>query len=695
MRPSLARAPSPTLRTRPQPKNGSASAPSEALAPMHAAPSTPPAPVHAPPSPTATPAAPAHANAAPYPAAHAAAHAAPANPGPRPTVAEPATTVKPAATAPVATVQTAAATNATTTATTATAASPCANKPEITQLNRPILQQEVAESIAGLQVCKAPGSDGMPAELLKSGGVCLEKTVTMLFNLIWQTETVPEHWRQGVVVSIHKAGSKTDPSNYRPITLLPVLDKLYMTILTKRLQACVPLHDHQFAFREKRGTIDALFCLNEPIRLRTAQGKPTYVLFHDIKKAYDTVWRDGLLYKLHHKGVQGRMWRMIKNMYNSARSAPRLEGSVGESYAIHQGVAQGCPMSPILFDVFIDGLIESLSSPDMPDGVSIGCADTAHDSLQQGAIGYADDIAAASTSPEGMKLRLKCAELHGRMWKCAANVPKCKIMICAPRKQAAAMAAQHKNTFVYEGQVLEVVPTYKQLGVMLSADGTWQAQGEYSLQRLQRTFHAWKRALQDPAIDIKVKLQIIKTFIKPVATYGMELWDAQLCDKATQKAVDHLEVALNRILRIAMGLPSGPMRRFLPNSLLHSDTGIRCFRDDMTVAHMRYMRKIEGKHDIDILAAVASDSKNCPIHPKAPSWWHCTDDMTTRVDAAVCQAAEAKAAGIAAQQQAPQATLQNLTFHRMPRTRRWMVKCPASARTELSTMLCSHIGSLC
>jgi hypothetical protein len=188
---------------------------------------------------------------------------------------------------------------------------------------------------------------------------------------------------------------------------------------------------------------------------------------------------------------------------------------------------------------------------------------------------------------------------------------------------------------------------------MLSADGTWQAQGEYSLQRLQRTFHAWKRALQDPAIELKVKLHIIKTFIKPVATYGMEIWDAQQCDRAAQKAVSHLDVALNRILRIAMGLPTGPMCRFLPTSLLHSDTGVRCFRDDMTVAHMRYMRKIEGKHDIDILTAVASDSKNCPGDPKAPSWWQRTDDMAARVNEAVRRADDVKAANSAAQEQSP------------------------------------------
>lgn len=522
---------------------------------------------------------------------------------------------------------------------------------ELTKLNKPIQQQEVAACIAGLKVCKAPGIDGMPAELLKAGGECLERIVAKLFNLIWQTETVPEQWRQGVVVSLHKQGSKADPGNYRPITLLPVLDKLYMTVLTKRLQDCVPLHDHQFAFREKRGTIDALFCLDEPIKLRTSRGQHTYVLFHDIKKAYDTVWLDGLLYKLHHKGVQGQIWRMIRNMYKSARSAPRLDGVMGDSYAIHQGVAQGCPMSPILFDVFIDELIESLSSPDLPDGVCIGPTAATQEGFQQGAIGYADDIAAATTTPEGMNLRLRCAELHGRMWKSAANVPKCKIMVCAPRKQAAAAAEAHKSTFIYEGQILQVVPAYKQLGVMLSADSTWQAQGAYALQRLQRTFHAWKRALQDPAIEIKVKLHIIKTFIKPVATYGMELWDAQQRDHATQKAVNHLDVALRRILRTAMGLPIGPMGRFLPTALLHSDTGVRCFKDDMTVAHLRYMRKMEGQHGIDILTAVTADSKNCPRNAKAPSWWQRTAVMKAHVDAAVAKVEADRAADSDAQAQ--------------------------------------------
>ena len=82
---------------------------------------------------------------------------------------------------------------------------------------------------------------------------------------------------------------------------------------------------------------------------RLREDKKTYALFLDIQKAYDTVWRDGLWYKLWDMGIKGRMWCVIKKMYMSSRNAVLLEGEKSDLFNVEQGVAQGCSLSPILF----------------------------------------------------------------------------------------------------------------------------------------------------------------------------------------------------------------------------------------------------------------------------------------------------------------------------------------------------------
>ena len=103
-----------------------------------------------------------------------------------------------------------------------------------------------------------------------------------------------------------------------------------------------------------------LFTLNELIQGRLKEGKKSFSFFLDIQKAYDSVWRNGLWLKLWNMGVKGKMWRVIKTMYNSSRSAVLFEGEKSSTFSLEQGVAQGCSFSPILFSVFISDLLEEI-----------------------------------------------------------------------------------------------------------------------------------------------------------------------------------------------------------------------------------------------------------------------------------------------------------------------------------------------
>ena len=118
----------------------------------------------------------------------------------------------------------------------------------------------------------------------------------------------------------------------------------------------------------------------------------TYALFLDVQKAYDTVWRNGLWVKLWDLGVRGRMWRVIKRMYEASRSAVLLDGEKSASFSVEQGVAQGCSLSPILFSVFINDLLKEAEL-----GIHLG---------EGGRIGgmlFADDFVRLSDSKEQLQ----------------------------------------------------------------------------------------------------------------------------------------------------------------------------------------------------------------------------------------------------------------------------------------------------
>ena len=125
------------------------------------------------------------------------------------------------------------------------------------------------------------------------------------------------------------------------------------------------LDEGQSGFRKKRSCIDNVYTLNEIVQGRLREGKKTYAFFLDVQKAYDTVWRNGLWVKLWGLGVRGRMWRVIKRMYEASRSAVLLDGEKSASFSVEQGVAQGCSLSPILFSVFINDLLKEVEKAEL------------------------------------------------------------------------------------------------------------------------------------------------------------------------------------------------------------------------------------------------------------------------------------------------------------------------------------------
>ena len=173
-------------------------------------------------------------------------------------------------------------------------------------LDTPFTMREVQSALGKLHNHKAPGKDGMQAELLKYSGRIGAQMLTDLYNVVHKAERMPSGWRDGVMVPLPKSGDLTDCNNYRGLTLMPALKKVFSQVMVARLTTHVPLHDHQYGFRKGRSTLDALFALHAAVEPRVQSGLVSCLLFLDWSKAYDRVMHDAFLDRLAHKGVTGK-----------------------------------------------------------------------------------------------------------------------------------------------------------------------------------------------------------------------------------------------------------------------------------------------------------------------------------------------------------------------------------------------------
>ena len=175
--------------------------------------------------------------------------------------------------------------------------------------------------------------------------------------------------------------------------------------LVERLDKGRLLHEGQAGFRLKRSCIDNVYTLSELVQGRLREGKTTYAFFLDVQKAYDMVWRDGLWLKLWDMGMKGRIWRVIKKMYESSRSAVLLEGEQSAAFNVEQGVAQGCSLSPILFSVFINGLLKEVEQAELGIELSNGAI--------IGGMLFADDFVGVSDSGEELQMLCMLTVVNG------------------------------------------------------------------------------------------------------------------------------------------------------------------------------------------------------------------------------------------------------------------------------------------
>ena len=187
----------------------------------------------------------------------------------------------------------------------------------------------------------------------------MKNAIVSLFNIVLKSGTVPTDWCTGIIIPLFKnKGSVDDVNNYRGITLLSVLGKLFTSALNSRLttylEGISALGEDQAGFREGYSTLNHIFVLHCLIDFYLQKNKRLYCAFVDYSKAFDLIDRSTLWIKLLGIGIKGKVINVIYNLYASAKSCVKKKNDLSQYFSCNVGVRQGDNLSPLLFATFLN-----------------------------------------------------------------------------------------------------------------------------------------------------------------------------------------------------------------------------------------------------------------------------------------------------------------------------------------------------
>ena len=323
--------------------------------------------------------------------------------------------------------------------------------------NVDITEENIQKAISRLKNGKACGVDNIPAEFLKYGGSTLTKSLFNLFKTFILLESFPTDWHQGIIKPIHKAGSKEVLDNYRGITITSNVYKVFASTLESRLmdhlEANNILGELQGAYRKGRRLEDNVYILKGLCALRKSRKTKTHMAFIDISKAFDTVDRQKLFELLWVKGIQGKAWRLLHNLYKNIQNRVIFGEYETDWFYNTNGVKQGCILSPTLFSLVMTDLVQMLSD----EGLGIEYRGELIPALL-----YADDVVLMASSDEELQQMLNTAAKFSGKWKMKFNGTKSKVLTVGKRTD--------KNKWWSLGPGVRISETehYKYLGIHFS-----------------------------------------------------------------------------------------------------------------------------------------------------------------------------------------------------------------------------------
>ena len=370
----------------------------------------------------------------------------------------------------------------------------------------------VCRLLSELNGKKATGLDGIPCKLLKLAADIVGPSLANIFRCSIDTCIFPREWKLAKVIPIFKKGQKNDLNNYRPISLLPAVSKIFERLIHNQfyeyLNANQLLTNCQSGFRSLHSTLTALLEATNNWSINIDKGLLNGIIFIDLKKAFDTIDHEIVLQKLKNYGVEQKSLTWFRSYLDSRNQKCSVNGSMSTANNICCGVPQGSIIGPLLFLIYINDLpncLGSASAKMFADDTSI--------STSAGSLADLEPM---------INFELSNLICWLRANKLSLNIAKTEFMVIGSR-QKLLVEGDRDIVANFENNSIKRVSHTKSLGLIIDDRLSWTEHINVLCKKVASAIGALKRLR--PFVTQAVAIQIYKALILPHFDYCSAVWD--------------------------------------------------------------------------------------------------------------------------------------------------------------------------
>lgn len=392
--------------------------------------------------------------------------------------------------------------------------------------------RELSKIMQKLPNNKAPGEDTIDYKLLKNLPIKAIVQLTYIINAIMKLQKYPQKWKHSIIIPIQKKGKeKSDPSSYRPISLLNTMGKITEKVILKKIMKAEKKlqinNSAKFGFKPGHNTTQqAVRIVNDVIKGYNKEQNTVLILL-DIEKAFDTVWQAGLLYKTMKYNYPAHITNIINSYLQNRTLQVKINSAKSTTKRINAGVPQGSVLGPQLFNTYINDIT---TTPNTKIAL------------------YADDTAIYSTSYYAqasrylLQIQLNNMKKYYDKWKFKINETKTEAIIFSRKFTNNKIITPIK----FNGHTLQPKNAVKYLGITLDKTLHYNHHINAVLQKAHgATRSMYPLLAKNSPLDQKTKQLIYTVILRPILTYAAPVWSS-----ASVTAKRKLQTYQNKMLRL-------------------------------------------------------------------------------------------------------------------------------------------------
>jgi hypothetical protein len=382
-----------------------------------------------------------------------------------------------------------------------------------------LTEEEVSKELSKINTTKAPGPDGISTRVLKECRDELKTPITRLYNSSLKTGKLPNDWKKANVVPIYKKGNKLEVSNYRPVSLLPIISKiLERCVLNRIIELIRPkISRMQYGFMKGKSTVTQIITVLANIHNIFDNREKTDVIYFDLAKAFDSVPHTLLIHKLQSFGIHGRLLNWIRDYLTDRMQRVTCDGYNSSWLPVSSGVPQGSILGPILFIIYINDLPDILAPETL-------CAIFADDTKIYRQVQNEDDIVALQTDID------KVAE-WGNTWGLNFNTTKTTHLPICPSNSIDSEYTMDNNEIRQESLMND-------LGINIASNLRWSNHINIIIKKAHQRLGLIIRTLGYDA-PVQAKKNAYVAMVRSVLEYGSSIWSPT--DKETLRKLEKIQ----------------------------------------------------------------------------------------------------------------------------------------------------------